>query len=70
MPNRCLTARIVARCDVCDDLAEPLHLPGRVHGFYCPTHCPECHQPGASGPQPAGSLPEILERAYAREERS
>ncbi len=41
-----------AQCDTCGTVPAVLHIPLRVHGWFCPAHCPECNPPGGSAPKP------------------
>ena len=48
-PQDCMRTRAVhGYCDVCHKPAEPLHMPLRLHGWFCGEHCPCC------SPAPAG----------------
>ena len=41
--ERCIMSwRIFASCDRCGKVCEPVHMPQRLHGFYCAEHCPVC----------------------------
>ena len=36
-----------AQCDKCGTVPAVLHIPLRLHGWFCPAHCPACNPPGA-----------------------
>jgi len=37
-----------AQCDACGTTLDVLHIPLRVHGWFCGLHCPRCNPPGAA----------------------
>lgn len=44
-PKDCLRSRTVhGDCSTCGARPEILHMPMRLHGWYCPEHCPCCNQ--------------------------
>jgi len=46
-------------CDTCGAAPTVIHLPLRLHGWFCPRHCPACspdgHAAGRDGARPRGS---------------
>jgi hypothetical protein len=43
-PRACLRSRTIrGACDTCGETPEVLHVPLRLHGWYCPEHCPCCN---------------------------
>jgi len=52
-PRSCLRSRTLkGQCDTCGETPEVLHVPMRLHGWYCGEHCPCCNPPAkaTSGP--------------------
>jgi hypothetical protein len=39
-------------CDQCGTTPDVLHIPLRVHGWFCPQHCPACNPPGGAATVP------------------
>ena len=42
-----------AQCDTCGSTPDVLHIPLRVHGWFCPAHCKACNRPGAAPTVPS-----------------
>jgi hypothetical protein len=43
-PRDCLRSKTVhGTCTKCGVRPEILHLPMKLHGWYCPEHCPCCN---------------------------
>jgi hypothetical protein len=43
-PGGCLRSRTLrGTCDTCGAVPEILHLPMRLHGWFCVAHCPVCN---------------------------
>ena len=43
-PRACLRSRtILGQCDRCGETPEVLHVPMRLHGWWCSDHCPCCN---------------------------
>jgi hypothetical protein len=40
-----------AQCDTCGTVPAVLHIPLRLHGWFCPAHCLACNPPGGA-PKP------------------
>jgi hypothetical protein len=36
------------QCDTCGTVPAVLHIPLRLHGWFCPAHCPACNPPGGA----------------------
>jgi hypothetical protein len=45
-------------CDTCGAVPDVLHVPLRVHGWYCPAHCLACNRPGGAATVP--SAPKVI----------
>jgi hypothetical protein len=51
-----LGRNVIGECATCGEVADPLHMPMRLHGWFCAACCPVCNGTAGAGrpPHPGG----------------